>query len=120
VDGDGFPASVEQHVGTSVTVRCGDPDTSKPGRPSRAWAADLQTTGTTFRIDIQDLASFLAPVRRLGTSPGDPNYDARWDIVPGQGPLSTTINTLDIGFLVTFAPPMLNGQRAFGGPACTG
>ncbi len=117
-DGDGFPVSVEQHVGTILNDNCGNPDTSVPGNPSLAWPADLSTAGGVYRIDFQDVASFIAPVRRLGTSPGDTGYDVRWDIVPGSGPMGDTINLQDVAYIVNVAPPMLNNQRAYGGPAC--
>lgn len=42
--------------------------------------ADLVVNG---KVDIADISSFTAPIRRLDTSPGDANFDARWDLVPG-------------------------------------
>jgi hypothetical protein len=69
-------------------------------------------------VDINDVLSFIAPVRRLDTSPGESGYDARWDIVPGPGLFADTVNMEDLTTLITFSPPMFSGERAFGGPAC--
>lgn len=118
-DGDGFPASVEQHVGTMTGDGCGNPDTSTPGNPSLAWPADLSTSPGVYRIDVQDLVSFISPIRRLGTSPGDAHYNVRWDLVPGSGPMTDTVNLQDVAYILTMAPPMLNNQRAYDGPACS-
>ena len=116
-DGDGFPTWVEQHVGTDPFVACGMPDLSKPGRPSAAWPADVFTDGS-YRLNFEDLTSFLAPVHRLGTSPGDPNYDPRWDIAAESGWNADSINIGDLLAIVVVKPPMLAGQHAFLGPAC--
>ena len=119
-DSDGFMASDEQHVGTNVSDNCGDPDTTKPGRPSKSWAADLYTlSGSANKVDLSDVASFLSPTRRLGTSPGDTGYDKRWDLQPGANGFSDTINISDIAQLVLTTPPMFGGARAYGGPTCT-
>jgi hypothetical protein len=67
-------------------------------------------------VNVQDLASFVVPVRRLGTSPGDAGFDPRWDIVPGSTS-GATINLQDVAALVSGGsgnPPMLGGQRALG------
>lgn len=97
---------------------CGNPDPSKPGSPSRNWPADLAAGASANKVDLADVFSFLAPVRRLGTSPGDPNYDVRWDLVPGNGSFAADINLSDMTALLTLAPPMFGGQRAFDGPSC--
>jgi hypothetical protein len=104
-DGDGYTRSAESNVTTSDQDPCG----------RTGWPSDLSST-IFSTLDLQDLGSFVAPVRRLGTSPGDPRFNARWDLVPGSvvGP---AINVQDIGALSTGAsgyPPMLGGQRAFG------
>jgi hypothetical protein len=70
------------------------------------------------KVDIQDIMSFIAPVRRLNTSSGEAGYDSRWDLSPGAGPFADTINMQDLTSLVTLAPPMFSGTRAFGGPTC--
>ena len=77
---------------------------------------------TVNRITIQDLTSFIAPIRRINTNPGDPGgvYNVRWDISPGAGLFSKAINIQDLTALITTAPPMFNNQRAFNYPtACT-
>jgi hypothetical protein len=109
-DNDGFTGVAEAHVGTNAADPCGQ----------TAWPADLVSTGmSTNDIDIQDLASFVAPVRRLNTSPGDePAFNVRWDLVPGSGGIGEHINVADLAKITTLYPPMLEGARAFGGPAC--
>jgi len=103
-DGDGYIGSTETHVTTSDQDPCG----------GRGWPSDLVSGGLQPNtLNVQDIASFLAPVRRLGTSPGHPNFDLRWDLAPG-GP---TINVQDIAAMMTGAsgyPPMFGGLRAFG------
>ena len=69
------------------------------------------------KLDIQDIASFVAPVRILGTNQGDANFSSRWDLVPGRGILATDINLQDMTALIagpTGFPPMFNGAKAFG------
>ncbi|MEK7186695.1 MAG: S8 family serine peptidase [Patescibacteria group bacterium] len=111
-DGDGFTDYAEFWVGTDPVLRCGE----------NAWPADLVSGSipdSTNRVNIMDLTSFLAPVRRINTSPGDVGYDRRWDLVPGKGVFSKDINISDLTALTVLAPPMFNGQRAFNGPTCT-
>ena len=85
------------------------------------WPADLYSFGpSTDTLDILDLASFIAPQRRLGTSLGHPNYDPRWDIVPGVA-FGAYINLTDLAALLsgpTAYPPMFNSTRAYG-QTCT-
>jgi hypothetical protein len=103
-DGDGFSNPIELYVGTDPATPCG----------GTGWPADLSTSGMSAnKLDVLDITAFLAPVRRLGTSPGSPDYLIRYDIVPGRSVFSTFINGQDITKLVTLAPPMLGGQRAF-------
>ena len=117
-DGDGFTNTSETHVGTNASDPCGNPDLSRMGNPSLSWPADLVTVTGPNQIDIQDIASFLAPIRRLGTSPGEPGFDVRWDLVPGKSGSADYLNLLDLSAMTTLSPPMLGGQKAFGGPAC--
>jgi hypothetical protein len=73
------------------------------------------------RITVNDLTSFLAPVRRLDTSEGDADFDRRWDLVPGPGPFADDIAVNDLTSLIAGKsgnPPMMNGIRAFNGPSC--
>lgn len=118
-DGDGFTNAAEANAGTNPYDPCGNPDPSKPGSPSLSWPADLSTSGSPNRVDLADLSSFISPARRLGTSPGDPAYDQRWDLVPGKGNMADVINLMDLAAIVTTAPPMFGNQRAFNGPTCT-
>ncbi len=108
-DNDGFKDGAELYIGTDINYPCG----------TDGWPADLYSAGTSYnKIDIQDLTSFLAPVRRLDNSIGSANYDRRWDLVPGKGLFATDINIQDLTALITLSPPMLNGQKAFNGPQC--
>jgi hypothetical protein len=95
-------------IGTSSKDPCG----------IDGWPSNLNDGGISFnRLDILDVTSFVAPVRRFDTSPGDFGFDSRWDIGPGAGGLTEFINILDVTTLVsgpTGNPPMLNGARAFG------
>jgi pimeloyl-ACP methyl ester carboxylesterase len=117
-DGDGFIGSAEEHVFGGLTDRDQDPCGMD------AWAADFVTGGvpdSTNRITINDLASFVAPVMRAFTSPGDAGFDVRWDIIPGPGAVSQHININDLAALVagsTSTPPMLGGASVFNGPEC--
>ncbi len=111
-DGDGYADGSEAHVGTAELVACGD----------AAWPADLASGGfpsSTDRITILDAVSFLAPVRYFNTDIGTHPGDDRWDVVPGAGLFSADINIADLISVITVAPPMLGGARAFNGPACT-
>lgn len=105
-DGDGFGDVAEIYLGTKPDLRCG----------VDAWPADFNNDK---KVDISDITSFMAPIRRLDTSPGDANYNRRWDLVPGKGIFAKDINLQDLTLLTTFAPPMFNGVGAFNGPTCT-
>jgi hypothetical protein len=106
-DGDGFVDARELHVGTSTTARCG----------SSGWPLDLLPGGfQPNTLNIQDIATFVAPVRRLGTSPGDPAYSSRWDLSAGSS-IGGTVNIQDIASLIVGPaahPPMFDGQKAYG------
>ncbi|HET8943775.1 MAG TPA: thrombospondin type 3 repeat-containing protein [Dehalococcoidia bacterium] len=107
VDNDGFSRTAEEHVGTVVGDPCGND----------GWPADLLSSGGSLNdIDLQDIGSYLAPVRHLNTSPPDAGYNVRWDLVPGGSP--EVINLQDLAALVVLYPPMLEGPRAFNGPPC--
>lgn len=93
------------------------PSLSRPSDPVSGGIPD-----STDRITIVDRVSFLAPVRRLDTIPGDLGHDSRWDLRPGPvfGPYWIWIGEVTILLAgATGFPPMLEGERAFGGPACT-
>jgi len=105
-DGDGFDDERESWlIGTNSVEPCG------PG----GWPADLWDTGGKSQVTVQDLTSFLVPVRRLDTNPGDEGYNKRWDIYPNT--LGKAISIQDLTALIagpTAYPPMLHGQRVLG------
>jgi hypothetical protein len=105
-DDDGYIDSDEAHVGTAPGVQCG----------FNGWPADLWSAGWSGnRVDVQDIVSFLVPTRIIDTSPGNPNYDVRWDLVPGSGGVLTQdINVQDIISIIILRPPMLGGEKALG------
>jgi hypothetical protein len=118
-DGDGYTLATEQYV-FGVTNQSVDWDacgnhTAAPPINSRVWPADVYsgagTPDSTDFVTIQDLTSFLAPVRRLDTSQNDPAYNRRWDLVPGNGNFLTSINIQDLTNLITVVPRVL-GERA--------
>jgi len=103
-DGDGFENPVELYVGTDATVPCG----------VSGWPADISAAGFSLnKLDVLDITAFLAPVRRLGSSPGDVDFSIRHDLVPGKGPFTDFVNVQDITKIIVLAPPMFGGQRAF-------
>jgi len=110
-DGDGWTSAAELLIGTDPSYDCG----------YNGWPADLYSFGPSAnKLDLLDLASFIAPVRRLGTSPGHPDFHARWDVVPGAT-VGHHINVTDIAALLsgpTAYPPMFGGTRAYG-QACS-
>jgi len=111
-DGDGYSGAAEDHVFGATGGRdqdaCGN----------NGWPADLFSDGVSLNtITLQDVASFLAPVRRLDTSPGDAGYNVRWDLVPGSTG-GKQINLVDVSSISTLKPPMLAGAKALSGPAC--
>jgi hypothetical protein len=91
---------------------------------TNAWPSDLVsgTPDSADKVTLTDLTNFLAPLRRLDTSPGDAAFDVRWDLVTGAGPFPKLVNLVDLTALLagpTGYPPMFGGVRAFSGPACT-
>jgi hypothetical protein len=109
-DGDGFTDEAEVlGIGTSATKQCG----------GDGWPSNLNDSGPSAnKLDLPDVVSFIAPVRRLDTKPGDAFFDRRWDLIPG--PAFPTGNHIIIQDLLavlagpTGNPPMFFGQRAFG------
>ena len=123
--GDGYLSGMERYVGTNRLDRCG---VGVETGPSLAWPSDFASGGvpgnsSTDRITLTDVLSFVAPVRRLDTTPASPNFSRRWDLVPGPGVVPSWINISDLLALVaegpTGKPPMFGGVRAFLGPTCT-
>jgi hypothetical protein len=107
-DGDGYLNSTEDFLGTDADTPCG-PD----------WPSNIIDTGASAnKLDLQDVLSFVVPVRRLDGSPGPGSpYDPRWDLTPGPTiPFTGHINIVDITTLtngVTGHPPMFGGESAF-------
>lgn len=112
-DGDGFSGAMESYLGTDMADSCGDP--AGPGGPSLAWPADLKSSAPSVDdIDVSDLATYVAPVRRLGAAMGSPDYNERWDLNA-----SGTVDVSDLAVITLLYPPMFGGGvRAFNGPAC--
>jgi hypothetical protein len=107
-DGDGYPDQNEaRFIGTRADKPCGVD-----------WPSNLDNSGTSFnKLDVQDLVSFVAPVRRLDSSPPSSAYHPRWDLLPGRGALAFWINIQDLTSLLggpTGNPPMFSNTRAFG------
>ncbi|HSP56513.1 MAG TPA: hypothetical protein VLS25_13105 [Dehalococcoidia bacterium] len=120
-DGDGFvndgcPVSGAfseglLHIGTGSLDPCGND----------GWPADLfsQPPFSANKLTVQDITSFLAPLYRLNTSPGDANFASRWDLIPGKGIFAKFINVQDLAAILastttpTARPPMLGGQPAY-------
>jgi hypothetical protein len=106
-DGDGYANDVETlHLGTRADRSCG-----------ANWPSNLVDTGMSEnKFDIVDIGSFIAPLRRYNTNPGDAGFDLRWDLAPGSN-FGTQINIQDVGTTATGMrayPPMFRGAFAFG------
>jgi hypothetical protein len=110
-------------IGTNGLARC---SVGSAVNPSPSWPSDFvsaSTPNSTDKVNILDLSSFLAPIRYLDSSPGNPAFNARWDISPGKGVFGNFINVSDLSTLIAGSsgfPPMFGGAKAFGGPLCTG
>lgn len=117
---DGCPrygaySEAQFNIGTNPLGTCRSGGTS----PNPNWPTDLWAVGASAdRVDISDLTSFLAPVRRVNSSPGSPSFDMRWDLVPGSGSFGDFISIVDLQELVVVSPPMFGGRRAYYGPPC--
>src|SRR2546422_106895 len=109
------------NIGTNSLGSC---SVGATPNPSPSWPSDFVSGGipnSTDKITITDLTSFLAPARRLDTSPGNPNFNQRWDLVPGRGLFANMININDLTALIAGTsgfPPMFSGAKAFNGPTC--
>jgi hypothetical protein len=124
-DGDGYRGSTEASIYAPSATGDQDPcgGSSTPAG-SGGWSSDFMAGGipvSTNRVTVLDLTSFIAPTRRLDSSPPQPAYSARWDLVPGKGLFAHWIAINDLTSLIagpTGYPPMLGGTRAFNGPPC--
>ena len=117
-DGDGFTGSAESYIFSPASGR----DQDACGID--AWPLDFVSGGTpnsTNRVTITDLTTFVAPTRRINTSPNETGFSQRWDLIPGPGVFAEHINISDLTAMVSGAPgtpPMLAGPRAINGPSC--
>jgi hypothetical protein len=112
-DQDGYTDDNEAlKIGTNAGYPCG----------GNGWPSDLVSSGDSLNeLDIFDIVSFVAPVRRLDKSPPNAAYSVRWDLTPGATfPFTNHINIVDITTLLSGPaespayPPMFAGLRAFG------
>jgi hypothetical protein len=110
------------NIGTGSLAPCGE---GFDAGQSTQWPNDLvsgSTPDSTDNTNILDLTNFLAPDRRLDTSPPMGLYNERWDLLPGKQTFGTWINIADLTALLAGTsgfPAMFSGNRAFGGPMCT-
>jgi hypothetical protein len=105
-DGDGFTGGREAAIGTNDQDPCGQ----------NGWPSDLVPAFQQNTLNIADLGSFVAPVRRFGANPGDPNFDQRWNLAPNST-IGAAINIQDLAATVTGPtgyPLMFGWQKAFG------
>jgi hypothetical protein len=132
-DGDGYKGSAENHVYSYLPQTNGDqktcqefdmsfPNSATHIKPSKRWPSDIAGVGvfSSNKINVQDLSSFITPIRYLNQDVGTDPGDVRFDLVPGST-FGADINVADIAAITsggTGFPPMLNGARAFGGPNC--
>ncbi|MCH8814240.1 MAG: hypothetical protein IH957_03955 [Chloroflexi bacterium] len=102
------------NIGTNPLDACGTAD----------WPGDLVIGGapldSTDKISILDITSFLVPTRHYRSSPGDAEFNPRWDLKPGRDVFADWINISDLVILLVVAPPAppYNGTRAWEGPTC--
>jgi len=115
-DGDGFSDEAEVYIGTDPLGRC---EVKGPGT-STDWPADVFGGPiSTDKLTLQDLGAYTSSPKKLNTSPGNPNFDRRYDVVPGSQ-FGDWINLTDLNFLLGMKPPMFGGTtKAFNGPNCT-
>jgi hypothetical protein len=118
-EASGYDCDRDGWMGDDEELIFGEADHDQDPCGGNGWPADLDAAApfSDNRIELLDVTSFLAPVRRINTNPGDPDFSSRWDLAPGKGLFSSAINIQDITTLTAFEPPML-GVRAFDGPSC--
>jgi hypothetical protein len=88
--------------------------------PNKQWPIDMrgETNFSADRVNVQDIATFTNPARRLGSSPGDTKFDRRWDLRPGAS-FGAWIGITDLAPLANNAPIPMFGVRPFNGPHCS-
>jgi len=131
-DADGFTGTAEDHVYSYFPQAGGDqktcqefdgafPNSNPAMTPSLRWPMDLMAGPfSENRVNVADMASYIAPVRYFGEDVGTYPADVRLDIVPGTT-FGTDINIQDMAAMIggeAAYPPMFFGLRAFGGPQC--
>lgn len=116
-DGDGYTGAEESHIYISDQ---GDQDPCGADAGPAGWPADIVgSLGSDNRVTVIDVTSFLAPVRYIDTDVGTNPGDARWDVQPGATSVfHSDINVTDMTAIILRQTPMLDGQRAYGGPDC--
>jgi hypothetical protein len=109
-DGDGYTGTGEVSIYFPATTADQDPCGGE------GWPSELFTTGGSVnKLNLQDVLSFVVPIRHLDTNPGDDGFSLRWDLLPGPGLFGKFINIQDLTALIlgpTGNPPMIGG-RAF-------
>jgi hypothetical protein len=113
----GGPVQVGMFSEGAYNIGLGDQDPCG----TNGWPNEFVSGGvpdSTNKSNVLDLVSYIAPpeLRRLGTSPGQPAFDKRWDLSPGRSVFNDFINVTDLTSLIagsTGYPPMLGGARAF-------
>jgi hypothetical protein len=129
-DGDGFKGSAEDHVYSYLSQTDGDQKTCQEydatfpnptHEPSLRWPADLNGSAFSLnKVNINDLAAFINPLRYLNQDVGTDPMDVRFDLVPGST-VGADINITDLAAITsgtTGFPPMLGGAKALNGPVC--
>jgi hypothetical protein len=115
-DGDGHKDIVEALIGTDPLGRCGEGFEPTGTTQNTRWPSDLRGEGAFGgdKVNVQDLGTFTSPVRRLNAAPGNPAFNRRWDMRPGNNASAAWITVADMSVISTqIAPPMF-GVRAFG------
>jgi hypothetical protein len=134
-DGDGYKGSAENHVLSYLAgpptdgdqKTCQENDTAFPNaaphiKPSKRWPSDIAAAGAFSgnKINVQDLSSFVSPIRYINQNTGTDPGDKRLDLVPGST-FGVHINVQDLAAITSGAtgnPPMTAPNRAFGGANC--
>jgi hypothetical protein len=122
-DGDGYTGTRENHLYFPNALGDQDPcgtnlfPVTSPPSPI-GWPSDLrgEDSFSANKVNVVDLASFIAPLRRFNTDITEFPGNHRWDLAPGSGIFPVDINIEDVAVIVssnTGFPPMLLGARAY-------
>jgi len=115
----GTYSEAQFNIGTNSQGRCGAPPATAP---SPGWPTDFAWGGTpvsTNKITITDITAMIAPINRRDTSPGHPNFDKRFDILPGRGLFTQWININDFTAIYSGpknTPTMMGENNAYNTP----